>query len=54
MLIIHGLGLHVVIVSCVVSGVQEVAAARTICEPGMLLMGTAHGSSLCSLLQRRV
>jgi stage III sporulation protein SpoIIIAA len=30
---------------------QEVAAARTICERGVLLIGTAHGSSLSSLLR---
>jgi stage III sporulation protein SpoIIIAA len=30
---------------------QEVAAARTICERGVLLVGTAHGSSLGSLLR---
>jgi hypothetical protein len=28
----------------------EIAAARTVCELGMLLMGTAHGSSLSTLL----
>lgn len=30
---------------------QEVAAARTICERGVLLVGTAHGSSLAGLLR---
>ncbi|WIA32455.1 hypothetical protein OEZ86_003276 [Tetradesmus obliquus] len=30
---------------------KEVAAARTICERGVLLVGTAHGSSLAGLLR---
>jgi stage III sporulation protein SpoIIIAA len=30
---------------------KEVAAARTICERGVLLIGTAHGISLSSLLR---
>lgn len=39
---------------CPSSSLQEVAAARSIAQRGVLLIGTAHGNSLADVLRNPV